>query len=213
MTSWLGSADRTVSSRRELKDVDMFIYTDPAGLLGRILGRCLRFRVSDFSFVVDRRQPTVLRRVEVDADSIRGECEVYAPSRNRRHARFSSTGSSGADGAADSTRFERLPLTYSEIERLRRRVRGSVLNVPRYPLIEFEVASETPSAIEGVLSLHGESKNIKCSRQVEGGQLVVQCPISLKDFHIIPYSLWFGLFSVADKVIVETRVPASVLKL
>ncbi|KPI85650.1 hypothetical protein ABL78_5300 [Leptomonas seymouri] len=186
MLNW---RETRMSSSNELRDVEMYVYVQPAGLLGRWLGRSLRFEVKRFSFLVNRRERE-LRQVEVDADSLMPQCEVYMPSR-----------------------FERLPLSFSEVERLIRRTRSYVLNVPRYPLITFDVAADTVDSVKGTLNLHGESHAIECTKTVEGAELIVRCPVKMRDFHVPPFKLWLGLFSQADTVEVETRVPAKVLKL
>lgn len=186
MLSW---SEKRMSSSNELRDVDMYVYVQPAGLLGRYLGRPLRFNVQRFSFLVNRRERQV-QQVEVDADSLMPQCEVYLPSR-----------------------FERVPLNFSEVERLIRRTRNYVLNVPRYPLITYDVASSTEAAVKGTLHLHGESHTVECTKAVEGAELVVRCPVRMSEFNVPPYKLWLGLFSQADTVVVETRVPAKVLKL
>ncbi|KPA83846.1 putative mitochondrial hypothetical protein [Leptomonas pyrrhocoris] len=186
MLNW---SEKRMSSSNELRDVDMYVYVLPAGLLGRYLGRPLRFRVDRFSFLVNRRERQ-LQQVVVEADSLMPQCEVHMPSR-----------------------FERLPLTFSEVERLIRRTRSYVLNVSRYPLITFDVAANTEDSVQGALHLHGESHPIQCTKAVEGAELVVRCPVKMSEFHVPPFKLWMGLFSEADTVEVETRMPAKVLKL
>ncbi|KAL7708968.1 hypothetical protein N2W54_004207 [Lotmaria passim] len=186
MLNW---SEKRMSSSSELRDVDMYVYVQPAGLLGRYLGRPLRFKVQRFSFLVNRRE-RMLQQVEVDADSLVPQCEVYMPSR-----------------------FERLPLNYSEVERLIRRTRNYVLNVPRYPLITYDVSENTEASVRGTLNLHGESHAVECIKVVEGAELVVRCPVKMSEFHVPPFKLWMGLFTQADTVEVETRVPAKVLKL
>lgn len=178
-----------MTSSDELKDIDMNVYVQPGGILGGLLGRPLRFRVEEFAYIVSRRDHT-LRRVEVEANSLSPKSEVYMPSR-----------------------FERVPLRFSEVERILRRTRSHVLNVSRYPSIDFDVQRETPTAVEGVLHLHGESHMIQCKKTVEGAELVVRCPVSLSHFGILPYKLWLGLFSQGDEVEIETRIPSKALKL
>ncbi|KAG5504845.1 hypothetical protein GH5_05476 [Leishmania sp. Ghana 2012 LV757] len=184
-----GWGEKRMSSNSELKDVDMYVYVQPAGLLGRFLGRPLRLKVQQFWFLVNRRERE-LQRVEVDADSLLPQCEVHMPSR-----------------------LERVPLSFSEVERVMQRTRSFVLNAPRYPLIVYDVETNTSDAVKGTLNLHGESHAVECSKAVEGAQLVVRCPVRLSQFHVPPYKMWLGLFTQADTVEVETRVPAKVLNL
>ncbi|GET88804.1 hypothetical protein, conserved [Leishmania tarentolae] len=189
MAHVFGRGAKRMSSSSELKDVDMYVYVEPAGLLGRFLGRPLRLKVQQFSFLVNRRE-RALQSVEVNADSLFPQCEVYMPSR-----------------------FERVPLNFSEVERVMQRTRNYVLNAPRYPLITYEVEADTSDAVKGTLSLHGVSHTVECNKAVEGAELVVRCPVRLSQFHVPPFKMWLGLFTQADTVEVETRIPAKVLKL
>ncbi|KAG5504461.1 hypothetical protein JKF63_04913 [Porcisia hertigi] len=184
-----GWGERSMSSSSELKDVDMYVYVEPAGFFGRFIGRPLRLKVQRFSFLVNQRE-RALQRVEVDADSLLPQCEVYMPSR-----------------------FERVPLSFGEMERVMRRTRSYVLDAPRYPLITYDVESNTSDAVKGTLRLRGESRAVECSKQVEGAELVVRCPVRMSEFHVPPYKLWLGLFTQADTVEVETHIPAKALKL
>lgn len=181
---WRG--DRRLSSERELAAVNMYVYTQPAGLLGRLVGRALRLRVE--RFLVDLDKDRALPVVEVDAESLQPQCEVYPTSK-----------------------FERVPLSYNEVERVQRRTRGYTLDVPRYPTITFETTASTESSVEGALCLHGQTHPIRCTKAVEGAEVVVRCPISLAAFNVPRYSLWLGLLSVADTVEVETRIPSKII--
>ncbi|CAD2220776.1 hypothetical protein AGDE_07837 [Angomonas deanei] len=206
--SWLGG-DTMLHSSRELKQVDMYVYTNPGGLLGRLMGRALRFSVKDFSFYM--RQKGELQRVVVAADSLVPQCEVF-----------------------QDTRQERTRLGYQEAERLTRRTTKFTLEAARYPTIEFQVdkektrqqtappkkkSSASGNAVEelppvvGTLSLRGESHPIRCSRVVDGAEMIIDCPLSLSRFNIPKYKLWLGLFTVGDEVTVQTRVPVTALKL
>ncbi|KAK7196038.1 YceI-like domain containing protein [Novymonas esmeraldas] len=186
MLNW---GEKRMSSSNELRDVDMYVYVGPAGLLGRFLGRPLRLKVQEFAFVLDRRGRE-LQRVEVDAGSLVPQCEVYMPSR-----------------------LERLPLSLSEMERVMTRTRGAVLNVPRYPHISYTVEVNAPEAVRGALSLRGETHTVECSKTIEEAEVVVRCPVRMSEFHVPPFKLWLGLFTQADTVEVETRIPAKALKL
>ncbi|RNF27592.1 uncharacterized protein Tco025E_00153 [Trypanosoma conorhini] len=187
MLGW-GASERRVTSSKELRDVDMYVYTLPAGLLGRYIGRALRFRVERFAYDVDPAGRS-LRRVVVEADSLLPQCEV------------------------DRRKFERLLLNFSEVERLSRRVRSYTLDAPRFPRILYEVERETQEHLEGSLQLCGETRPVRCSKALEGPELVVRCPIDTREFNVPRYSILFGLFSVSPHVEVETRVPLKVLRL
>ncbi|KAF5221521.1 hypothetical protein ECC02_005408 [Trypanosoma cruzi] len=187
MLGW-GASERRVTSSKELRDVEMYVYTLPAGLLGRYIGRALRFRVERFAYDIDAASRS-LKRVEVEADSLLPQCEV------------------------DRCKFERLLLNFSEVERLSRRVRSYVLDAPRYPRIFYDVEQETKDHIDGSLQLHGETHPVRCSKTMEGPELVVRCPIDSWAFNVPRYSILFGLFSVSQHVEVETRLPLKAMNL
>lgn len=167
----------------------MHVYIQPSGFLGWLVGRALRFRVHDFTYTLGGKDGE-LRHVEVVADSLIPECEVHRDTLN-----------------------ERLGLTYSETGRVLRRMRGFVLETQQYPLVEYEVTEETTTHIDGRLTLHGVERPVRCTKVVEGTDVVVRCPVTLGGHQMKPYKLWLGLFSVKDEVQVVTRVPASALKL
>ncbi|CCW67503.1 unnamed protein product [Phytomonas sp. Hart1] len=181
---------RQLSSEDELKGVQMRVYTKPAGLIGRFIGRALCFRIDDFSYFLNRKDGN-LQRVEVEASSITPECEVYC----------------------DAVRSERVGLTFSEVARLKRRLNMSVLDIARYPIAEFDVESDESDEMKGVLHFHGKSHPITCVKQIQARDLLVRCPISMRKFNIPPYGIWLGLLSVADEVDIETRVSLNALKL
>ncbi|RNF10286.1 hypothetical protein TraAM80_01629 [Trypanosoma rangeli] len=166
----------------------MYVYTLPAGLLGRYIGRALRFRVERFAYYLDLTGRS-LRRVEVEADSLQPQCEV------------------------DHRKFERLLLNFLEVERLSKRTCSYTLDAPRFPRIIYNLEQETTDHLEGSLQLRGETHPVRCSKMLEGPELVVRCPIDTREFNVPRYSILFGLFSVSQHVEVETRVPLKVVKL
>lgn len=188
MSSLWISSERVLQSKTDLRDVDMFVYTHPTGILGRLIGRALRLRVQSFSWTIRRRDRS-LRQVCVQTESLVPQCEVLD----------------------DNRKQERIALTSSESGRVLRRVRNAVLHTARYPEASFDVTQDSVDRVEGTLHLHGESHAIVCTKHVEAGELLVRCPVRMSQFHITPYRLWLGLFSVADTVEVETRIPAHVL--
>lgn len=180
---------RTLHSTRELRDVQMHVYTQPAGLIGNLLGRALKIRVDRFSYEYSVAPSGVkqLQRVSADVDSLVPVADV------------------------DERKFERLLLSLSEVERVGRRTRSNVLNAPRFPEVHFDVESETDAEIKGTLRLHGESGPVTCKKQVEGSELVVSCKFNYTAFGVPVYKHLFGLLAVAPEVEVVSRVPAKVL--
>ncbi|KAH9593448.1 hypothetical protein LSM04_005461 [Trypanosoma melophagium] len=187
MSLW-GAGEKRVTNKKELRDIDMYVYTLPAGLLGTYIGRALRFRVGSFAYTVSTKD-RALKCVEVDADSLQPQCEV------------------------DSRKFERVGLTISEMERVSRRTSSYVLNAPSFPRIIYTVQQQTAEEITGSLQLRGETHQVQCSKIVEGPELIVRCPIDTRLFNVPLYSQLFGLLSVSPHVEVETRVPLKVLQL
>nr|CCC92112.1 conserved hypothetical protein [Trypanosoma congolense IL3000] len=195
MIGWRRGERRISSASSEMEGVDMFVYTLPTGLLGRVVGRALRFRVERFAFTVNSASTSSssgkgcsLKSVDVDADSLAALCEV------------------------DRLGLERVPLTLSEVMRVERRTREYVLDSAHYPRIVYTVERETPHEIKGMLELHGERKPVVCTKTVEGPELVVRCPIDTRQFNIPSYGLLLGVLSVSPHVRVETRVPLKVLQ-
>ncbi|ORC89143.1 uncharacterized protein TM35_000131470 [Trypanosoma theileri] len=187
MPNW-GAEEKRVTNSKELRDVDMYVYTLPAGLLGTFIGRALRFRVGSFAYTVSTKD-RALKSVEVDADSLQPQCEV------------------------DRRKFERVGLTASEMERVARRTSSYVLNAASFPRIVYTVEQQSEEDIAGKLQLRGETHPVQCSKVVEGPELIVRCPIDTRLFHVPLYSQLFGLLSVSPHVEVETRVPLKVLRL
>lgn len=180
--------EKTLSSSKELKDVQMHVYTRAGGLLGRFLGRDLKIRVDGFEVTYDNNSGRkIVKDVLVDADSLAPVAEV------------------------NDKRFERLYLTLSEAERVSRRTKSAILDVARFPVIRYTVDREDESSIDGRLHFRGEEHPLRCDKRVEGPELVVTCPIDYTKHGAHPYRHMLGLFSVKGTVDVVTRIPVKIL--
>lgn len=187
--------------------VQLSAFVSPGGLLGRWFGRCLRLRVERFHCVlskkkfvssstsssssgprssttaesVETRSPAQLsiKRVEVDANSLMPDYEMYPPVHSN-HASASSGASSsffwrrwsknksGEEETHDPHQLApeyapRVALTYSEAHKVRKRTfSANVLDADRFPQILFEVTDEDAATIRGDLYLHGMVQPIQC---------------------------------------------------
>lgn len=187
------------SSSSIVGQIDFYAYVSPAGLLGRLIGRCLRFRVERYRATVKPPPSSSttpsdplylgLQRVEIEAESLHPDYEVYTPktfsyTTAPRQSVFSwrggsaSTSSSSAAPEGDRETVPphlphetppdytpRLALTFAEIQKVRRRTfSSSLLDIDRFPQILFEVTSENASSITGDLYLRGLTQTVQCEK-------------------------------------------------
>lgn len=183
--------------------VQLSAFVAPGGLLGRWFGRCLRLRIERFHCVLSKKkanaapssssssssgdQPLIgrtpaqlsIKRVEVDANSLMPDYEVYPPVRPsgnsggntsffwRRWLQKNTDGNEKThthDPHSMAPEYPpRVALTYSEAHKVRKRTFSTgVLDVDRFPQILFEVTDEDAATINGDLYLHGMVQPIKC---------------------------------------------------
>jgi hypothetical protein len=175
--------DSTVwRSSKELKQCQLNVYTQPAGLIGSLIGRALKFEASSFRFFIRDRKTPQLLSVEVDASSLEPTTEV-----NER-------------------KMDRVALLDHEVYKLHHRVRD-LLSMREFPLIRFVVTKEDSESLEGDLTLRDQTRPIRCLKKVEGVELVTTCMVKYTDFGVPVYQHLFGAFRVHDVVEVESRVP------
>lgn len=189
--NFFGKKERCLSSSKELRDVQMHIYTKPSGIIGRLIGRALKIRVDRFEYGVESGPDgeKVLRRVTVDTDSLVPVADV------------------------DERKFERLLLSLSEVERVGRRMKTVCLDTFHYPQVVFRVEKDSPDSVSGELELRSVKHPLVCTKVVEGPELVVTCPIKYTDWDVPGYTHMFGLLGVRNQVEVVTRVPMKVFSL
>jgi hypothetical protein len=188
-----GSTDRPLvaSSALELSSAEMFVFVKAAGILGRLVGRDTKLRVDKFYFDYFRPQasaPPQLLAVRCASNSILALSEV------------------------DSNRFDRVPLTFEECVKMDRRTRSFVLDAERYPEIHYAVETETPTSIEGSLSIRGHTAPVKCTKVKNEAELIVECGLKLSELMLPTYGVLGGLMKVSDDVLVQMRVPNAVLE-
>lgn len=192
--------DRTLSSSQELGSVQMHVYTKASGPIGRAIGRDLKLRVDQFEYTFEPRttplpaeevgttsSSKVLKSVTVMADSLVPVADV------------------------DDRKFERLLLTLQESEKVSRRTRLAVLDSARFPKITYHVDREDASSLEGRLELRGEQHPVRCTKTVDGPELVVSCLVDYTKHGAPQYGHLVGLFSVNPTVEVVSRVPMTLL--
>jgi hypothetical protein len=182
--------EKSLSSSKELKDVQMNVYTRAGGLIGRFLGRDLKIRIDGFEVMYDVDRVTgrkSVRDVVVDADSLSPVADV------------------------NENRFERLYLTLTEAERVARRTKNAILDVTRYPTVEYRVDREEEHYFEGQLRMRGIEQPLRCEKKLEGPELIVTCPVDYTKHGALPYKHLLGLLSVKPTVDVVTRIPVKML--
>ena len=173
------------------QDVQFFVFTKASGLLGRMIGRNLKLRVD--RFVIDySREPSASNEVRIG--------KVICPANSIL-----------AMSEVDNNKFDRIPLTYAECVKVDRRVDHQFLESSKYPTIVYEVQSENRHELVGTLSCHGSAQLVKCTKEDQGAELVVTCPIIQSQFGITPFSALFGLIAIEDKVELQIRVPSKLL--
>lgn len=173
-----------------LQDVQFFVFTKANGLLGRFIGRNLKLRVD--RFVMDYYRESGTNEVRIS--------KVVCPSNSVL-----------AMTEVDNNKFDRVPLTYAECMKVDRRVDKIFLESAKYPTIVYEVQSENNRELVGTLSCHGSAQLVKCTKDDQGPELVITCPVIQSQFGITPFSALFSLIGIEDKVELQIRVPTKLL--
>ena len=93
-------------------------------------------------------------------------------------------------------------LVFPEIEK---NIVKDVLQAAKFPQIGFQSTQVTPAEVVGQLTLHGVSREVRCSRKPDG---LVEARLDVRDFGIKPYSAMFGTLKVKPEVVVTLRPPS-----
>ena len=91
-------------------------------------------------------------------------------------------------------------ILYGEIEK---NIVKDVLEAAKFPQVRFRSTSVTASEVVGQLTLHGVTREIRCSRAPDG---LVEARLDQRDFGIKPYSAMFGTLKVKPEVVVSVRL-------
>ncbi len=91
-------------------------------------------------------------------------------------------------------------MLYAEIEK---NIVKDVLHPAKFPKVSFVSSRVTPTEIVGDLTLHGVTKEIRCTRSPDG---TVEARLDQRDFGIKPYSAAFGTLKVKPEVIVTAKL-------
>lgn len=153
---------------------EVLVYSFKEGALSA-LAHDLKIRVT--THTIDRTGDAV--RATFDATSLR----VVCPRKDGRDN----------PGALPS-------LLYREIEK---NIVKEVLEAAKFPVIRFESTSVTDVEVVGQLTLHGVTRQIRCTRAPDG---LVEARLDQRDFKIKPYSAMFGTLKVKPEVIVTVRL-------
>ena len=91
-------------------------------------------------------------------------------------------------------------LVYGEIEK---NIVKDVLASAKFPQIRFASTQVTPTLVVGQLTLHGVTREVRCTRSADG---LVEARLDQRDFKIKPYSAMFGTLKVKPEVVVTVRL-------
>lgn len=91
-------------------------------------------------------------------------------------------------------------IAHGEIEK---NIAGDVLAVAKFPAVTFESTQVTPTEVVGKLTLHGVTREIRCTRK---GDQAIEARLDQRDFGIKPYSAMFGTLKVKPEVVVSVRL-------
>ena len=83
-----------------------------------------------------------------------------------------------------------------------------VLESRKHPTARFETTKVTAESVEGQLTLHGVTKDVRGTRKDAGGQRVAEFHVDQRDFGITPYSAMLGTLKIKPEVVVRVSVPA-----
>jgi hypothetical protein len=92
---------------------------------------------------------------------------------------------------------------YEEIEK---NAREDVLQAKKYPSARY-AAVAGKGEIAGQLTLHGQTKEVRCTLTETATHQVAEAWLDVRDFGIKPYSAMLGTLKVQPKVQVVVRVP------
>jgi len=168
----------------DASSAECVVYTYAEGLLSAF-AHDLKLRVERFTLDVDEATGVIEGRF--DASSLRVLGAIHA----------------GAD--------EPKPLSERDRQEIERAMVRDVLATDRHPGIRFLSSRVTllgnDLRIEGVLTIHGETRPIATIARQACGRLVAETVIHKPDFGIAPYSALLGALRVKPDVRVRLTVP------
>jgi polyisoprenoid-binding protein YceI len=163
-------------ARYDASSAEVLVFSFKDGLLSAV-AHDLKLKATRFTLEVEGSRATL----SLEADSLR----VVTPMKD------------GKENAG------LLPTAlYGEIEK---NTANDVLEVKRYPRIEFVSESVTDTEVVGKLTLHGQTRTVKGTRT---GQ-TVEFRLLQRDFGIKPFSAMLGSLKVKDEVRVVVKLSAS----
>lgn len=92
----------------------------------------------------------------------------------------------------------------AEIEK---NLQADVLQPKKHPTIRFETTQVSDVEVRGRLALHGESREVRGQRKVEGTRDVAEFHLDQRDFGIKPFSAMLGTLKIKPEVVVRVSLP------
>ena len=83
-----------------------------------------------------------------------------------------------------------------------------VLDSRKHPTARFETTTVTAETVEGRLTLHGVTRDVRGTRRDANGQQVAEFRLDQRDFGIKPYSAMLGTLKIKPELVVRVSVPA-----
>jgi len=165
-------------------DADCRVYTFKEGVLAAV-AHDLMLRVERFSVVVDEERGCV--NASLDAASLR---VVTAMKHGREAPEL---------------------LASHNFEKIEENLRNDVLEVRRFPKVEFRSSALTPEGegyrVEGELQLHGRTRSLRCMALREGDVWRAEVELHQPDFGIRPFTAMLGALRVKPLVTIVISVP------
>ncbi len=163
-------------SRYDASQAEVFVFTFKEGVLSA-LAHDLKIKVTQLQ--IDAGTQSV--SASFDATSLRVVCAC-------KEARDNPGG---------------LPtMLHGEIEK---NIVKQVLEAAKFPQVRFESTRVTATEVIGQLTLHGVTREIRCSRAADG---LVEARFDQRDFGIKAYTAMFGTLKVKPEVVVTVRLPS-----
>ncbi len=166
------------------------IHAFKAGLLSAV-GHDVKLRVSRFSITFDADEPSAT--ATFDPRSIVAVCAIK----------------NGEDDLA--------ALSAKDLETINGYVNKDILRTSRHPEITFETSDMYDEGdgsweIEGDLSLHGSTRPLTISAELDGDHIVGELTLNQPAFGIKPFKAMMGALKIRPDVTIIIRVPASALQ-
>lgn len=166
-------------------NIQVFVRRQSGTLLSR-MGHDIKLRVSRF---------------QIDADFAHGQVSAHIDAASLEPV----------DAITWDDKQETGALNEGDRHEIKQKLNNDVLEVERYPTIEFEASSvestDTGWHVVGSLELHGQAHEVEFDVVGESGRARVETVVDHTDYGIEPYSAMLGSLKVAPELYVRVETP------